>query len=407
MEKTSMKILQVNSVCGIGSTGRIASDIHGFLLAKQQESFIGFGRNNPKSYENSIRIGSKIDIYIHVFLTRIFDRHGWGSKRATIAFIDKLRILKPDIIHLHNIHGYYLNYKLLFEFIKKNNIPVVWTLHDCWSFTGHCAHFDFVGCEKWKKTCYKCPQKKEYPKSFFFDSSHSNFETKKTVFSDVENLTFITPSEWLANQVKASFLKNYPIQVINNGIDLHIYKPTISDFRSQNRITNSFVILGVAFMWGKRKGLDFFYELSKKLESDEIIVLVGLTKKQISSLPPKIIGLERTNDIQSLVKIYSAADVFVNPTLEEVFGMTNIEAIACGTPVITFNSGGSPECLDRSTGVVVEKGNLLELRNAILRIKNKEIVFHKTELIQRAKSFFSKEDRLSDYYNVYERILQK
>ena len=219
-----MKALQINSVCGIGSTGRIATDIHEILIKQGHESYIAFGRGLPKNCDAAIRIGSKYDNYVHAALTRVLDRHGLGSKKATQEFINKVEKIDPDIIHLHNIHGYYINIEILFNYIKDANKPVVWTLHDCWSFTGHCSYFDYVNCDAWVDGCKNCPQKKDYPASFVFDNSQTNYLLKKQIFTGVKNLTIVTPSKWLAGLVKKSFLKDYPVQVINNGIDLDIFQ---------------------------------------------------------------------------------------------------------------------------------------------------------------------------------------
>jgi putative colanic acid biosynthesis glycosyltransferase len=213
-----MKVLQINSVCGIGSTGRIATDIHDILIEQGHESYIAYGRDLPKNCENAIRIGTKIDNYTHVAKTRLLDKHGFGSIKATKEFINKVIDINPDIIHLHNIHGYYINIEILFDYLKEANKPVVWTFHDCWSFTGHCAYFDYVGCNKWKTGCYSCPEKKAYPSSLIFDNSKNNYINKKEIFTVVKNLTIVTPSQWLANLVQESFLNEYPVKVINNGI---------------------------------------------------------------------------------------------------------------------------------------------------------------------------------------------
>jgi len=398
----SMKVLQINSVCGIGSTGRIATDIHNILIEQGHESYIAYGRDLPKNCENAIRIGTKIDNYTHVAKTRLLDKHGFGSIQATKEFINRIKDIDPDIIHLHNIHGYYINVEILFNYLKEANKPVVWTLHDCWSFTGHCSHFDYIGCNKWKTGCFNCPQKQEYPKSILIDNSEQNFHRKSEAFTGVENLTIVTPSKWLAQLVNESFLNDYRIEIIHNGIDLEVFKPTKSSFRKKYNLQNKFIILGVASTWTNRKGLEEFVKLSHELDKDEVIVLVGVTNYQIKQLPKNIIGIRRTNSIEELAEIYTAADVFVNPTLEEVLGMTNIEALACGTPVVTFDTGGSPECIDNNTGIVVEKGNLKQLRKAIFNIK--ENSFNESTLIERSRKLYNNNERYQEYLDLYFRI---
>lgn len=401
-----MKILQINSVCGIGSTGRIATDIHNILIEKGYESCIAYARGEARNCDTTIRIGSKYDIYTHVSLTRIFDKHGFGSKKATIEFIKKVNKLNPDIIHIHNIHGYYINIEILFEYLKKVNKPVVWTLHDCWAFTGHCAHFDYVGCKKWKTGCKRCPQRNKYPKSLFIDNSKFNYERKKQLFTGIKNMTIVTPSKWLASLVNESFLKQYKVKVIYNGVDLNTFSPKNKNiFRKKYNIKDKFMILGVASIWDERKGLKYFYELSKFIDNDSVIVLVGLKPRQLKTLSKNMIGIKRTNSVEELAEIYSAADVFVNPTLEEVLGLVNLEALACGTPVVTFRTGGSVECIDNKCGIVVEKGNMDKLINAIELIKEKGKLKYYITSKERTRLLYDKNDRISEYIELYNQII--
>lgn len=361
-----MKVIQINSVCGVGSTGRIALDIHNSLIEQGHESSIAYGREPARGCDEAIRIGSDLDVYIHGFYTRVFDKHGLASKKATEKLIRTIEEIQPDIVHLHNIHGYYLNYEIFFKFLKVSGLPVVWTLHDCWPFTGHCAYFTFVGCNRWQKGCYACPQKQNYPGSFFLDNSRENYERKKKAFTGIKNLTIVTPSQWLANLVKESFLREYEIAIVPNGIDTTVFRPEKSDFKEKYNIENKFIILGVASVWNKRKGLEHFVELAGMLQHDEVIVLVGLTQKQISRLPGNIIGISSTNNVQELVEIYSAADVFLNPTLEDNYPTVNLEAQACGTYTITFDSGGAKETiLTPSHGTVCAEKTKAALRRVL------------------------------------------
>jgi glycosyltransferase involved in cell wall biosynthesis len=399
-----MRVLQINSVCGVGSTGRIATDIHNILVNQGHESYIAYGRGNPNRIDEkfTLRIGSKLDNYLHVAKTRLFDKHGLGSKKSTLKFIEKIKQLDFNIIHLHNIHGYYINFEILFEYLKHTDIPVVWTLHDCWAFTGHCAYFDYANCYNWKKECFKCPQKREYPKSILLDNSNKNFQTKKESFLDVKDLTIVTPSAWLADLVEQSFLKDYPINVINNGIDLDVFKPNKSNFRQKHNLQDKFIILGVASIWSERKGLKYFVELSACLSNQYKIVLVGLSNKEIRSLPANILGISHTNSIQELSEIYSTADVFVNPTLEDNFPTTNLEALACGTPVVTFNSGGSVESIDEKTGIVVEKENVDDLIKVLKMIKSDNL---ESKFCMERSKLFSKESKYQEYINLYQSVL--
>lgn len=399
-----MRVLQINSVCGIGSTGRIATDIHNILIGLGHESYIAYGRDIPKNCDTAIRIGTKYDNYAHVALTRVYDKHGFGSKKATKEFLQKVEKINPDVIHLHNLHGYYINIEMLFHYLKSANKPVIWTLHDCWAFTGHCAYFDYAGCDKWKTQCINCPEKNSYPNSWSIDNSKDNFWKKREIFNGVKNLTLITPSKWLAGLVKKSFLSQYPVRVINNGIDLDIFKPTESDFRQKYDLADKYIILGVASTWDRRKGLKYFIDLSKTIESDEVIVLVGLTEKQIEDLPKNIIGITRTNNVEELVGIYSSVNLFVNPTLEDNFPTTNLEALACGTPIITFNTGGSVESVNSVTGIVVEKGDLNELRDKIYSIKYQQKILDKNKILKRVRSLYDKNDLYHKYLDLYENV---
>lgn len=402
-----MKILQINSVCGIRSTGRIATDIHALLKDAGHESVIAYGQLEAKNCDRTIKIGDKKDLYLHGVKSRLLDRHGFGSEKATEDFLSQVDEYKPDLIHLHNIHGYYLNVEKLFDYIKKHEIPVVWTLHDCWSFTGHCAYFDFVKCDKWKTQCHSCPQKKTYPASMLLDQSARNFRDKKRIFSGVKNMSFVTPSIWLKDLLKDSYMSGYNAHVINNGLDLETFRPVESDFRKKNGIEGKFMMLMVSSEWTRRKGLEFVLRLNETLMEDEKIVLVGLTEELKAKLPESIIRITKTDNIQELAEIYATADVLLNPTLEDNFPTTNLEALACGTPVITFDTGGSPEAVDVNTGIVIEQGNVEELRGAVEEIKSKGKAFYSHEARTRAVEKFNRLDRYQDYIDLYDRILEK
>lgn len=361
-----MKILMINVVCGIRSTGRICTDLASALEAKGNEVKIAYGRESvPTQFEKyALKVGTDLDVNLHALKARVFDCSGFGSKRYTRKFIKWVKEYDPDIIHLHNIHGYYIDIEVLFDYLKSCNKKIIWTLHDCWSFTGHCVYFDFVDCDKWKTGCGHCPQKSEYPARVGFDMSRKNYRRKKELFTGVNNMTLVTPSKWLANLVSKSYMKEYKTKVIYNGIDTNIFRPTKTSIKEKYNCQDKKIILGVAAVWDKRKGLNIFIELSKYLERDYQIILVGLSQTQIRNLPCNIIGIERTNDIHELVELYSAAYVFVNPTLEDNYPTTNIEAISCGTPVITYKTGGSTESA-KMYGIVVAQNTINELVKAI------------------------------------------
>ena len=365
-----MKILMINVVCGIRSTGRICTDLAAELEKQGHEVKIAYGREKvPEQFHKyAVRVGTDLDVYMHVLKSRLFDSAGFESKRVTKKFVSWIREYDPDVIHLHNLHGYYINVEILFQYLKECGKKIIWTLHDCWAFTGHCTYFDYIGCDKWKKGCVHCPQKKEYPASCLKDNSYYNFRRKKDVFQNIPNMTLVTPSNWLKTLISQSFLRKYPVNVILNGIDTSVFKPV--DYSIKERlgqefgILNKTIILGVASVWNRRKGLDIFVALSKLLPENYQIVLIGVDKKQTKKLPDNIITIARTNNTEELAAWYSTADIFVNPTLEDNYPTVNLEAIACGTPVITFDTGGSPESAV-FYGRVVKKGNLKMLLESI------------------------------------------
>ena len=354
-----MKILMINIMCGIRSTGRICTDLATALEAEGNEVKIAYGRENvPTQYKKyAVRIGSDLDVYSHAIKARLTDADGLGSKTATKKFLKWVAKFDPDIIHLHNLHGYYINVPALFKYIIENNKKVVWTLHDMWAFTGHSGTCDMYNCEKWKTGCGNCPAYRDYPASLRDKSLH-NFVWKENLFAKVNDMTIVTPSKWLAGLVKQSFLKDKKIEVIPNGIDIQQFSPLKNDFKKLYGIQDKILLMGCATSWGESKGLFDFYKLAENLDKRFQIVLVGLNKKQISDLPNNILGIERTNSVKELTQIYSAADVFVNLTYADNFPTVNLEALACGTPVITYKTGGSAECLAENNGKCFKKGDL-------------------------------------------------
>ena len=368
------KLIQINSVCN-GSTGKIMGDIQREALHNGYETISIYGRRKGYQDIKCIKVGGPLSFFNHILLTTILDMHGLGSYFKTKKIVKILRKENPDIIHLHNIHGYYLNYPLLFKFLKEEfKGKVFWTLHDCWPFTGHCPYFSMINCNKWKHICNHCPQKRNYPISWFRDRSSKNYTMKKKWFTGLKNLTIITPSQWLENLVKESFLKDYKIVTINNGIDLDIFHHV-----EDNSIKIKYgipldkkILLGVANIWEERKGLKDFIELSKKVSKDYQIVLVGVTKKQMKKLPPNIMGIKRTENQLDLVKLYSSAEFFINPTYEDNYPTVNLEALACNTKVITYDTGGSKEQINDSCGVIIKKGTLEQNIDSIINAINKE-----------------------------------
>jgi glycosyltransferase involved in cell wall biosynthesis len=402
-----MKVLQINSSVNTGSTGRIAEEIGQTLLRAGHESWIAFGRPVRESQSSTIRIGGAKGQFLHGLQTRIFDTHGFGSKADTARFVQQAAALQPDIVHLHNLHGYYLHAGVLFNWLRAAKVPVVWTLHDCWPFTGHCTFFDSVQCEKWKTACHHCPKTKAYPSSYVFDASAANYARKKKLFGGAERLHLVTPSEWLAAQVRQSYLKAHPLNVIYNGVDPEIFHPEApSDFRERYQCRDQKIILGVASIWDKRKGLEDFKQLSRMLPPDHRIVLVGLDEKQQEGLSANITGISRTDNLAQLAGLYATADVFVNPTWQDNFPTTNIEALAAGTPVVTYNTGGSPEAVNEATGLVLPKGEVAGLLSAITAITSAGKQSWTTACRQRALQCFNRSDRYTDYLRLYSALLE-
>lgn len=366
-----MKIVQINSFSS-GSTGKIMFNIHSALLNNGYDSYVVWGRGRNSENSHEIYLNDKIGVYIHALLSRITGKVGFYSKKSTKKLLQAFDTIKPDIIHLHNIHGYYINIEMLFNYIKKNGIRVVWTLHDCWSFTGHCSHFESIGCKKWVSKCYKCPQLNSYPKSIF-DNTKWCYKKKKELFTGVKYLTIVTPSKWLLDLVKKSYLKNYQTTLINNSINLNVFKPTKSDFREKYNLNNKKILLGVANVWNDKKGLNDFIKLANTLDDNYKIVLIGLKEKQLKKLPKNIIGIKKTENQSELAGLYTCADAFLNLTYEDNYPSVNLEALACGTPVITYNTGGSPECLIYNHGMVVTFDELAKNIDKISNIKKKNI----------------------------------
>jgi glycosyltransferase involved in cell wall biosynthesis len=403
-----MKIIQINASVNTGSTGRITEDIGKLIITAGSESLIAYGRNAQPSSSKLFRIGSNLDVMMHGLRTAIFDQHAFGSVAATKKLIQWIEFEKPDAIGLHNLHGYYLNIELLFKFIRQSKLPVIWTLFDCWAFTGHCSYFDDINCLKWKKECYACPKKMRYPSSYLIDASRTNFQKKKALFAGLNNMQLVVHSNWLKTLVSDSFLGEFPISKIHSGIDLEVFSPVSSDvdfYMNKYQLNRKKIILGVANIWIMRKGLSDFIQLSEMIDEDSRIVLVGLTISQIKSLPSNIIGIKRTESLKELAAFYSMASVFVNPTYMDNFPTTNIEALACGTPVITYSTGGSPEAVDEKTGIVVEKGNITQLNFAVSEILKNGKHFYSSFCRERAEVLFNKNDRFSEYLDLYRKAV--
>lgn len=408
------KLLQINPVIRVNtSTGRIMQEIGELAMQNGWECHIAYskGRDGIRECRSDIiPVGNKWSTAWHGIETRLFDRHGLASSHATRQFVRKIEEICPDVVHIHNIHGYFLNYQILFDYLSKAGIPVVWTVHDCWLYTGHCYYYSFAGCDRWQTGCHHCPQKKEFPTSLFCDRSRRNFEDKKAAFTSMplDGMTIVPVSEWIRNEMRRSFLSAYPFRVIHNGINTDIFN--IYDDRQVRKtfgLGNRHILLGVASIWSREKGLDDFIRMAGMLNEDEVVVLVGIKPEDRKRLPDNVVGIARTENIRQLAELYAAADVFVNPTWQDNYPTVNMEAIACGTPVVTYRTGGSVEVITPATGMIVEQGNLSELLKSIREIESKGKASYQEACRKYALLNFKKEDRYMEYLRLYEELRTK
>ncbi len=364
-------------------------------MKKGWDSYIAYGRIANSSQSKLIKVGGKMNTYIHFAFNRLFDMEGRCSDHATKALVKQIAEIKPDVVQLHNIHDHFLNYRILFEYLNQSDIQVVWTFHDCWAFTGHCYHFVRHNCMKWQTECSQCPQRNR-----FVDKSRENFLLKKSLFTANKNLTIVPCSEWMGGFVKRSFLKDKLIQVIHNGVDLNTFK-VMEDCRKND---DKFRIIAVSNVWLPYKGYYDIFKLRGMLSDDFEITMVGLKEEQLKELPKGICGITRTQNIQQLVELYNESDVLINPTYSDTFPTVNLEALACGTPVVTYRTGGSPEAVDIKTGMVIEQGNVTALANAIMWMREKPLSFE--DCRKRAEMYFDKDKCFENYVKLYEDLLR-
>lgn len=394
----SKTLLQINVTANWGSTGKIAEQIGLCAMAHGWTSYIVYGRMMNPSKNKLIKIGSQLDVYEHYFEDKIFDNEGLASRRATSLLVKKIEKLQPDIVHLHNIHDHFLNYKILLTYLNKTKIKVVWTFHDCWAFTGHCYHFVQEKCMKWQNECNTCVKR-----NMFVDHSHYNFLLKKQLFAGCKNLTIVPCSEWMEGLVNKSFLKDKHIRVIHNGVDLNMFRQC-SDKLSKNDA--KIRIIAVSNVWLPYKGELDIYKLREILPQDEYeITMVGLSSNQVKDLPAGIRGIQRTQNVYELVKLYSESDLLINPTYADTFPTVNLESLACGTPVITYKTGGSPEAVDEKTGVVIEQGNVDALADAIRLMKVQPLL--SSDCRKRVEKYFDKDYCFNEYIKLYESLIYK
>ena len=406
-----MKIAIVN-MTHIGSTGKImfacaecARKAENDVRTYSPVYYMRREKMPQPEITGHVYFGIERENMLHYAIARMFGLENYGSYFGTLQLIHALKAYQPDIVHLHNLHNYTINLPLLFHYLKESGVRVVWTLHDCWTMTGRCPHFVMAKCDKWKDGCSHCPQIREYPR-YYIDQTNRIWHMKQQLFTSMPHMTIVTPSKWLADLVGQSYLKDYPVRVINNGIDLDVFRPAESDFRIRYNIpSDKPVILGVAFDWGERKGLDVFIKLAEDFGDKYQIVLVGTNDHIDAQLPENIISVHRTQNQQELAEIYSAADIFVNATREDTFPTVNIEALACGTPVITFETGGSPECIDDTCGIVVPCDDVGAMENAICHIIE-ERPFSQEACRKRAE-MFDMNDKFAEYVKLYQELFEE
>lgn len=400
------KLLQINPVVRLNtSTGRIMREIGELAMASGWDSYVAYSGARdgiPQHSSQLVPVGDKLDLAIHAVATRLFDAHGLASKRGTRQFIEHIRAIDPDVIHIHNIHGYFLNYPLLFKYLQESGKPVVWTVHDCWLYTGHCYYYSAARCNKWQTGCGHCPQKRAFPASWLFDRSAQNLRDKQQAFGALENLTIVPVSEWIRREMASSILAGKHFQVIHNGIDLETFRPEAAETEGKADGTQ---ILGVASIWLEEKGWDDLMKLSSMLRPDEKLVLVGkTTDEQRSRLPAGVRLIERTENIGKLASLYARSTVFVNPTWQDNYPTVNLEAIACGTPVVTYRTGGSVEAVSEGTGYVVEQGDVAAMLDKLRTLAAGDRAATSACCRQWALAHFRKEDCYKNYIQLYENL---
>lgn len=400
-----MRVFELNTFLG-GSTGRIATDIAQYATAQGAETIIGFGAGSvPQGAETyALRIGGPVGRKWHGALRKLLDAEGYGSILATKRLIHFLQQYQPDVIHLHNLHGCYVNHKLFFRYLQQSGIPVVWTLHDCWAFTGHCAYFDRVGCDRWKTGCFRCPQKGEYPACIGIGGSKRNYTRKHNLFPSLPNLTLVAPCAWLQKITAESFFRNVPCRVIYNGVDRNRFYPVKSDLREQYGIGDKLLILAVASEWEERKGIRLLPELAGKLGERCQLVVIGVTPEQRKALPASILGIQKTANVRELAAWYTVADCLANPTLEDNMPMVNLESFACGTPVVAFDTGGCAEAIPDTCGTVTPKGDVDAMADAIHNIARKKAAFSQACFSQA--ECFDAEASAKAYWDLYQEVLR-
>lgn len=400
-------ILQINATANWGSTGKIAEQINNLARSHGWETYIAYGRAKTESDSTLFHVGSKFDVYEHYGEQFLLDNDGLASCKATRRLIDGIRKINPDIIHLHNIHDHWLNYRILFNYLNTLDIPIVWTQHDCWSFTGDCGYFTELECEQWKTGCTKiCPFRKKPFMRRFINHAKQHYELKKELFTATKRLTLVPVSHWLEGELKESFLKEKPIQTIYNGVDTEVFKPldNLDDSLKKYGLDGNQYVIGVASAWSDRKGFTDYCKLVEKLPKGVKIVLVGLDKKKREeAVKYGIVGIARTDNVNELVALYNGASIVMNLSYEETFGLTTVEGFACGTPSIVYRATASPELVTPETGIIVAPGDIVGVAEAVTKLLAKQKPSKACR--ERAVVYFNKDERFEEYLQLYESLV--
>lgn len=407
-----MRILQINSHYNQGGAARIVAGIHTRLQAEGEESYVAYGRGMQTEDEHIYRFNGTAEIYFSALASRLSGLNGWFNRRATSRLIRHIDRLQPDILHLHALHGYYLNFPMLFAYINDRKIPCVWTFHDCHAFVGNCGYY--FDCQKWKTGCEHCPSLRGYPASQFFDFTGYMWRRKKELFAAGAPKIIVTPSDWLTEQAKASYFGAYPCVTIHNGID------AVNTFYPRDREAcrkkygygpEEKLVLGIAVGYhDPRKGAGYIIQAAKELGSEVKVILIGWEEQNNALLKgtDNIITIPNTGDTDMLAEYYSMADIFVLPSLAENYATVTLEAMACGTPVVGFDAGGIPEQLEDRRGIAVPVGDQAAFTAAIRRaLKTDCGLLCGEELASVIRRENSTEKMVNEYRSVYKRLLEQ
>lgn len=403
-----MKVLQINAVYEKFSTGRTTKELHEAMQSKGIESFVAC-QNLASLSENGYKIGNRLDWKLHALLSRITGKQGYFSRFATKGLLDYISEVKPDVIHLRNLHSNYINLPMLLKYIAEKDIATVLTLHDSWFYTGKCVYYIECNCDRWEAHCGNCPALKAGNPSLFLDRTTEMLSDKKKLFSAIRRLAVVGVSQWVTDDASRSILKDSSIiQCIYNWIDLERFHPQdCRELRQSMDLDNKFVVFGIAMSWNPQKGIDLFHELADLLPDDCQIVLAG-DDSEVTKKHSKIKYLGTVNEVERLAKLYGMADVFVNPTIQETFGKTTAEAMACGTPVIAYNGTATPELVgsDGSCGFLIDENDARYYCEKILKIKEQTKENFGKAARKRAEDMFSKEKNIQQYLDIYQKLLE-